>query len=433
MDAETIHLLQSRAKQLEAALALEHARSEKQSEAFVEVARACENRASDLQAQYAEKLAKLELSHDAVVAAHAATIAKLEAAHAGALAKLEASHASAIADQKAAMEALQVSHVVAVAAKDAIIAKLEAECGAVKAATALQLSAIHAAVTARLALEICPVRRDRRQFATLHAGPVPLDVFDREWCKAVCGKKWKADLDENTGMRVHVTQKGPGHLPLRGATPLPRHAPHSIATSAAAASSPLPSFCVIIEAYNNPQEGAATPQRCEIGFLPSHTSAGDPVAVTPTRGFSITNYGGWLICVSPSSGLRLNAGPVTNGWTPLQPRAGAAADVAPADLSTYATTAVVPKVPAGGAVEFSVDYAAGTCRVAFYTPTAVAGGFAEAPQAKMELRFVETQAGPLPHYGDVPARSNPTASDSRVRLYPVVSTAHAGAIWRFAA
>jgi hypothetical protein len=50
----------------------------------------------------------------------------------------------------------------------------------------------------------------------------------------------------------------------------------------------------------------------------------------------------------------------------------------------------VPVVPAGGAVEFAVDYAANTARVAFYTPAAVAAGFdgeEGAPHAKMELRF----------------------------------------------
>jgi hypothetical protein len=45
------------------------------------------------------------------------------------------------------------------------------------------------------------------------------------------------------------------------------------------------------------------------------------------------------------------------------------------------------KVPEGGAVRFTVDYAASTCRLTFYTPAAVAGGFIEPPYATTDLRF----------------------------------------------
>jgi hypothetical protein len=100
--------------------------------------------------------------------------------------------------------------------------------------------------------------------------------------------------------------------------------------------------------------------------------------------------------------------------------------------SAYATTNKVPPVPAGGAVEFAVDYSAGTCRVAFYTPAAVAGGFAEAPHAKMELRFVATAAGAGSEGRPIPARTVPTAADSGVALYPAVLTLESGTIWRFA-
>jgi hypothetical protein len=72
-----------------------------------------------------------------------------------------------------------------------------------------------------------------------------------------------------------------------------------------------------------------------------------------------------------------------------------------------------------------VDYAAGTCRVAFYTPAAVGGGFVEAPYAKMELRFVATEAK------DQPGRPVPALADSGVELYPAVTTASEGTIWRF--
>jgi hypothetical protein len=78
-------------------------------------------------------------------------------------------------------------------------------------------------------------------------------------------------------------------------------------------------------------------------------------------------------------------------------------------------------------LEFAVDYAAGTCRVAFYTPEAVAGGFVEAPHAKMELRFVATEATFI-----VPARSVPTLADSGVELYPAAMSDRPGAVWRFA-
>jgi hypothetical protein len=79
-------------------------------------------------------------------------------------------------------------------------------------------------------------------------------------------------------------------------------------------------------------------------------------------------------------------------------------------------------------VEFAVDYAAGTCRVAFYTPTAVAGGFVQAPHAKMEMRFVATEADTP---SKIPARPVPTLADSRVELFPAATTGSEGAIWRF--
>jgi hypothetical protein len=93
----------------------------------------------------------------------------------------------------------------------------------------------------------------------------------------------------------------------------------------------------------------------------------------------------------------------------------------------YATTPKVPRVTPGSAVEFAVDYAAGTCRVAFYTPAAVEGGFVEAPYAKMELRFVATEAN-----GDTPARTVPTLANSGVELYPAADSLNDGAVWRFA-
>jgi hypothetical protein len=81
-------------------------------------------------------------------------------------------------------------------------------------------------------------------------------------------------------------------------------------------------------------------------------------------------------------------------------------------------------------VEFAVDYAAGTCRVAFYTPAAVAGGFMEPPHAKMELRFIATQAIPG---CNIAARPAPTAVNSGVDLYPAWGTYGTGATVHFVA
>jgi hypothetical protein len=95
----------------------------------------------------------------------------------------------------------------------------------------------------------------------------------------------------------------------------------------------------------------------------------------------------------------------------------------------YATTAHVPPLPAGGAVEFAVDYAAGTCRVAFYKPPAVEGGFKKAPYAKMELRFLAMEA-----FGGrkIPARLVPTAAASLgMEFYPALTSEAASAVYRF--
>jgi hypothetical protein len=268
--------------------------------------------------------------------------------------------------------------------------------------------AVHAAVTSKLALELHPVRRDHRRFATLHVGPVSFDEFDTTWCAATCGATWKVDIDPITHMRAQVMQgPGRGSVTLRSATPL---------THRGASPQQLPSYRVIVEAYPGAADGEDT-HCCNVGLVPSHTST-DGAAVTPTVGYSIYHYGGWWLQVHLTARRSLRLGPTIFGWTPLLPRPAAAraGDAAAADTSAYATTDGVPPVPVGSAVEFAVDYAAGTCRVAFYTPAAVVGGFVEAPYAKMELRFVAT-----------------AAADSRVQLYPAVNAARvgAGAVWRF--
>jgi hypothetical protein len=405
LDAQNIQLLQEQVAQLTNALTLKDELGDRQAEALMEVARASDNRARDLELQYTEKLAKLEFAHDAATAAKDA----------------------AIADMSRRFAELEASHARTVAAKDAAFANLEREHAGLKADVAARLSAVYTVVTSKLALELHPIRTDRRQFATLHVGPVPCSEFDTAWCAAACGNKWKVDIDPVTHMRARVTQHRRGHVTLRGAAPLPRRLP-----SSGASPQQLPSYRVIVEAYPGAVDGEDT-QFCNVGFVPSHTST-DGAAVSPVVGRNIHDYGGWWFQVHPTEPRHLSVGSTLIVWTSLLPRAVSTGDAAAAaGTSTYATTDAVPPVPAGGAVEFAVDYAAGTCRVAFYAPAAVAGGFVEAPYAKMELRFVATAAEVVSEsWGAVPARSVPTAAaDSRVQLYPAVATQFSGATWRF--
>jgi hypothetical protein len=159
--------------------------------------------------------------------------------------------------------------------------------------------------------------------------------------------------------------------------------------------------------------------------VPAGTGAA--AAVTPIAQRIFREYGGWYIQVRASCEGAVHD-TVVSGWTVLEPLAsGAAADAAP-NTSAYATTPKVPPLPAGSAVEFAVDSDAGTCRVAFYTPAAVAGGFVEAPYAKMELRFVATEANT---WYKTPARPVPTLANSGVKLYPAVGTPDANTVWRF--
>jgi hypothetical protein len=521
LDARNVQLLREEVTKLEAALRGEQARSEKQAEAFASLARSCDNRALEQEAQYKETIAKLEalvaakdatiaaqqtslteqaVTHattaadskkqlfklesrcDAIIAAkaahvtllkkqivaleasHVATVATLGARHAAALAAKDAAAAdlrTALADLGAALASrdrelavlraettahladLKASHAATVAAKDAAAADLqialatrEREHAALRADSAAQLAAIHAAVTSTLALEVHAMRSDGRQFATLHVGPVPFDELDTAWCAAACGNKWKIDIDPVTHTRAHVKRhERAGHVTLRRATPLPRRVP-----STGASSQQLPSFRVVIEAYPAPVDGKG--DHCDVGFVPSHTAAHDaPVPAVPGR--NIHHYGGWSLQVKPAVSIRFTAAVVVSGWKPLPPHGAESARTtwrlgwtgsaaAAEDVSAYATTVLVPPVPEGSAVELAVDYAAGTCRVAFYTPAAVAGGFIEAPYQRMELRFVATAAEDVPKWGAIPARSVPTiTADSRMQLYPAVSPAGAGAVFRF--
>jgi hypothetical protein len=326
-----------------------------------------------------------------------------------------------VEDENAALKTklteLAASHA---AAKEAIAA-LNAENASLKAQAASTLTEILAAVSTVTtgAMEILPVRPDSRQFVEWRMGGIPppppfVPRFDRAWCAAVCADGWKADVDVAAGdMRVMVTQKGLGDVTLRSATPLPRGPSPCVGPGGR---QQLPAYRVIVEAHND--DGW-----CRLGFVPSHHTHGGiaTAAVAATPQYGIHNYGGWYILVYAASAGNVHSTTLFSGWTVMT-----LAD------SAYATTNKVPPVPAGGAVEFAVDYAAGTCRVAFYTPAAVAGGFAEAPHAKMELRFVATAAGAGSEGRPIPARTVPTAADSGVALYPAVLTLESGTIWRFA-
>jgi hypothetical protein len=389
LQEQHIELLQRQIAETDAALKLELARGEKHAEALMHIARTCDERTSEMKEQHAMALrvtAKVEDENTALKT----KLLELTASHAVATSKLEAQ-------------------------KEAII-ELKAEVTALKAQAASTLTEIHTAVTTGT-MEIFPVRpSDSRQFAERRAGgipPPPPPQFDRAWCAAVCAGGWEADIDA-ADARATVTINDEGSCTLRSAAPLPRLGP---APRAASGGPQLPAYRVVVERWGGRGE-------CWLGFVPSHEmhGSGHAAAVAPNPDYGIHNYGGWYILVDRSDAVAALTDTTSTGWAVMAPGA-----------SAYATTTDVPPVPEGGAVEFAVDYAAGTCRVAFYTPAAVAGGFVEAPHAKMELRFVATTASEDCHDQPLPARTVPTATDSVVALYPAVETCATGIAWRFAA
>jgi hypothetical protein len=215
-------------------------------------------------------------------------------------------------------------------------------------------------------------------------------TFDPDWCVAVCGESdddndevyddgfvdrvvlWTVDLDQS-GTRAHVTQRGYDTLTLRGARPLP-HPPH--ATTA--------SFRVIIEDYGDNKY-------CTVGFVPDNAE--------PVLGREICEYGGWYITVEPFHSR------------PLLDSGAFASSDADSDPEAF----ILPAVPPSAAVEFAVDYAAHTCRVAFYAP-AKARDFTAPPDGALELQFV-----PKAEYCSNPARSDPTMAEGTcMALYPAV-------------
>jgi hypothetical protein len=378
-----IHLLQKQIDDSDAALKLELARGEKHAEALMHIARSCDDRVDEIKTHHAAAVTSLKAELEAVKASHAVTIGKLETQHA------------------------------------AVIAALENQVAVLRLHAMSKLTDIHAAIAALQTLEIHPIRADHRQFAEWHTGPVPslptppqpppppCVAFDRGWCTAACGARWKVDVDDATGVRARVTQDVNdwfvnARLCLRSAAPLQRRCSAHAPVANGHQQGQLPAYRIIIEAYDSTQS-------CRLGFL-----AG--AAHRPIVGQPIEQYGGWSIMIQPSSAGFVGLKGTRSGWTPLD-----------ASCSTYATTSIIPPVPPGSAVEFAVDYAAGTCRVAFYTPAAVAGGFVEAPHAKMELRFVATDADAKAR---IPARSIPTLADSGVELYPAAEAGFTNATWR---
>jgi hypothetical protein len=355
------------------------------------IARTCDDRSSELKDQHANALRVKEM-----------TIAKLEDAAAG--------NAVIVGDVRAENATLKAENM-----------SLKVENGALKA----EVATLKANVTASQARAMSKLTDIHTAVAALHTLLPPLPpllllapvTFDRSWCAAACGTTWKVDIDA-TGTRAHVKQADEGWVTLRSAASLPR--PFST-FAAADKRQQLPAYRVVVEAY-----GSAA--WFGLGFLPSHHvrgGAGSAAAVipVPVQSNAIFKYGGWCVHVCEWA-----ADPSIQGWMALEPQGVASRGTG--DLSTYATTSQAPPVPPGGAVEFAVDYVAGTCRVAFYTPAAVAGGFVEAPHAKMELRFVASEAM-VPYNARFPGRPIPTLADGGVELYPAVCISQRGAICRF--
>jgi hypothetical protein len=379
-------------------LKLELARGEKHAEALMHIARTCDERTSEMKEQHAAALRVKDTALGKVDDENAALKVKL--AELTSATSKHAHHKETIAD-------------------------LKTEIAALKAQAASTLTQFVTAVTAG-AMEILPVRAsDSRQFVEWRVGGIPPPPqfppqFDRAWCTAVSAYSWRASVDAASGdARAAVRQHGPRSCTLRSAAPLLRGPSPPLGSGG---QQQLPAYRVIVEAYGEHEW-------CRLGFVPSHHThgGGAAAAVAPIPHYGIRNYGGWCIEVYASSAARIDDDMRHSGWTV----------VAPGD-SAYATTAEGPQVPEGGAVEFAVDYAAGTCRVAFCSPAAVAGGFVEAPHAKMELRFVATAAGQESADSSddrpIPARSVPTAADSVTALYPAVAVYRdSGNVWRFAA
>jgi hypothetical protein len=312
LDAQNIAQLREQNKALEDALAAERALVEKHAEAFMRIARTCDDRCSELKDQHAAALGVKDI-----------LIAKLEDAAAAKdviIAEVRAEHG--------ALNALRAEN-----------AALRAEVSVLQSRTTSNLTDIHAAIAALHTLEIHPVRRDRRQFAAWHAGSIPalpedppivvqpIMTFDHGWCAAACGEKWSVDIDAATSTRAQVTQMGPDSLTLRSAAPLLRRAlsaahvhdvgePHH--KQQHQPQEGLPAYRIIAEAYGH----SVGPYR--IGFIPNHEVGADgaagamPITVTPGQG--IQHYGGWSITVFGQRPGYVEPDAAHSGWLVLTPR-----------------------------------------------------------------------------------------------------------------
>jgi hypothetical protein len=210
-----IELLQKQIAETDAALKLELARGEKHAEALMHIARMCDARTGEMKEQ-----------HAAVLRVKDATIIKLGDDNAALKvdnAALKAKHVELASSNAATTTKLE--------ARDEVIASLKTENAVLKAQTASSLTQIIAAITTG-AMEILPVRSDRRQFVEWRVGGIPpppavevplLPQFDRAWCAVVCARGGKADVDAAAGdARATVTESSRGYFTLRSAAPLSR-------------------------------------------------------------------------------------------------------------------------------------------------------------------------------------------------------------------
>jgi hypothetical protein len=246
--------------------------------------------------------------------------------------------------------------------KDAVIQEKDAAVSGY-ATSVSELRASVAALTALLQVqqyELVTVRgsappSSRQYVIPLGSAPPPPPPppplrFDAEWyARSMAGTKFLCDLNAPHYDRVRCTaQDDPAdahrvwsRLVLRAAAPLPRPPRLVDADPVASAREETPAACTFIIVKYPPKDGGVFD--CPIGLLPSTAVATPTWAVIHLRGYTIYPH---------SNGTH----PPTGPWTAV----------------TDSEFVKSMQVPEGGAVRFSLDYAASTCRLTFYTPAAVA-------------------------------------------------------------
>jgi hypothetical protein len=353
------------------------------------------------------------------------------------------------AQNETAMWGLRDSH-------NQVIARFEADAKALRAAHAAELERVEARSAATVATLLSEMGELRRMVADLAAstsgrwyeivapaGPgaqrkfvVPREGafpppppgylrFDPAWAAAsAAGTTFRYAVDPAfTAVRCArhngVVGTEETFLTLRAAEPLPREplvpqqlpimtnasaavpadladAPRQLMFHEAQSDQTAPLCRFVVDGYGLMDDASPRPEiaRCVVGFLPSTAVA------TPMR--PIRELGGWHMALS-------NAGvsSVSGRWVPVAPVPGEGSG------KGWATAQEVPSMPVGGGVEFTVDYAKSSVRAAFYSPQAVAAGFAASPFARMELRMIK----PLPR---------------DVVLYPAIHLFRSGQAVRFA-